>query len=289
MLRETAHAKFDLAIHIEPRKASDGFFPVHYIDCQLDLCDVLIFEQRKKDIEIICDHPKVPANEDNFIYKAAILVKKVSGSTGLGARIILKKNIPVKAGFGGGSSDAAAAVIGLCRLWKIRLNQKQTAGFGRELGKDFYYSLYGKLSEVVGKGKNYDIMPFRTSLPKFWLLVVVPQAEKPSTGWVYEHLKGKNIGRNFDKMVRLKKAIENGDRGEILRNLTNDFEDEICRKFPIVKETEKDLTRAGAEAVLMAGAGLSVVGFFSSKAKAEQGKVKLKGKYSQILITKPIN
>ncbi|OGE03829.1 4-(cytidine 5'-diphospho)-2-C-methyl-D-erythritol kinase [Candidatus Curtissbacteria bacterium RIFCSPLOWO2_01_FULL_41_18] len=298
MTKTTAYAKLDLAININPKKMTDGHYPVRYIDCQIDLCDKLTFENQIEKIEVICDDPSLPVDEDNFVYKAAILLKEMVGKKRLGTKITLVKNIPIKAGFGGGSSDAAATILGLSRLWKVKLSDNQIKRVARDLGKDFYYSYYGKVSEVVGKGKNYEIMPFRSCLPKFWLLVVVPDVEKPSTGWVYENLKTKNIGRNFDKqsfstnkIEKLKTAIWQSDKMGILKNLTNDFEDSVFSYYPIIGEIKDDLARAGAQAAIMAGSGLSVVGFFGSKKKAEIGKQKLEGEgvIKQILVSKPLN
>lgn len=291
MVNITAYAKFDLAIHIEPKKTADGYYHVHYIDCQLDLSDRLLFEPEERKIEIIHNRLELSVTKDNFVYKAAILLKEMVGKKRLGTRITLVKNIPIKAGFGGGSSDAAATILGLSRLWKVKLNDNQIKRVARDLGKDFYYSYYGKVSEVVGKGKNYEIMPFRSRLPKFWFLVVVPDVEKPSTGWVYKNLKTKNIGQNFGKIEKLKTAIWQSDKMGILKNLTNDFEDSVFSYYPVIGEIKDDLARAGAQAAIMAGSGLSVVGFFDSLKKAQLGKSKLKNMrgIKQVIITKPIN
>ena len=295
MTKTTAYAKLDLAININPKKMTDGHYPVRYIDCQIDLCDKLTFENQIEKIEVICDDPSLPVDEDNFVYKAAILLKEMVGKKRLGAKITLVKNIPIKAGFGGGSSDAAATILGLSRLWKVKLSDNQIKRVARDLGKDFYYSYYGKVSEVVGKGKNYEIMPFRSCLPKFWLLVVVPDVEKPSTGWVYENLKTKNIGRNFDKqsfstnkIEKLKTAIWQSDKMGILKNLTNDFEDFMSFNFPIIGTIKTDLARVGAQATIMAGSGLSVVGFFDSLKNVQAAKNKLKNMQGlkKVLVTK---
>lgn len=289
MLKIFAYAKFDLGIHIEPKKTADGYYPVHYIDCQIDLHDELFFEKREGNIEVICNNPAVPDGEDNFVWRAALALKKISGKKNMGAKITLVKNIPIKAGFGGGSSDGAATVIGLSRLFSIKLSEKQMAGLARDLGKDFYYSLYGKLSEVVGRGKNYEVVPFSSRLPVFWLLVVVPIEEKPSTGWVYEHLKTSDLGGNSAKIIKLKTAILKRDKMGILNNLTNDFESIVSSFHPVVSQIKDQLARSGAQASIMAGAGLSVAGFFESRAKAQKARGKLKGKYQKVLIAKTIN
>ena len=291
MIHRKAYAKLDLAIHIEPKKKADGYFPVHYIDCQIDLCDRLDFENQANKIEVGCDDPSLPEGKDNFVNRAAQLVKKTIGRKSLGAKITLEKNIPIKAGFGGGSSDAAATILGLSRLWQVKLDHGQINGMAGQLGKDFYYSLHGKVSEVVGTGKNYEVMPLGRNLPGFWLLVVVPWEEKPSTSWVYQHLNEKNLGRNFDKITKLKTAISKNDKIDILKNISNDFEESVSLHFPIVSQIRDDLKTAGAQATIMAGAGLSVVGFFDSLKKAEVAKKKLirMQDIKQILVTRPVN
>lgn len=289
MITKKAYAKLDLAIHIEPKKRPDGYYPVHYIDCQLDLYDKLTFENQRNDIEVICGEPTLRTTKENFVYKSAILLKKMLGNAALGARITLLKNIPIKAGFGGGSSDAAAAILGLSRLWKVTLNEPQQKRLARSLGKDFYYSLYGGLSKVIGDGKNYKVTALSSRLPSFWLLVVVPTEQKPSTAWVYGHLKNANIGRNFDKFEKLKAAVLKSDKIGILKNLTNDFETLAPSNFPVVEKLKAGLVSVGAKAAVMAGSGLSVVGFFENRKKAQKAKGKLKGKYQKVLVAKTIS
>jgi 4-diphosphocytidyl-2-C-methyl-D-erythritol kinase len=290
MVKKTAFAKLDLAISISPIKSNDGYYPVDYIDCQIDLSDELLIEQKEKDIAIICDHPGVPKNKENFIYQAVQLLKELKGDKNLGAKIVLKKGIPIKAGFGGGSSDGAAVLRGLEELWEIKLNEKQLASLAKVLGKDFYYSLHGGLCEIHGEGKNYRVIPLSSALPKFWLLIVVPFEEKPSTGWVYEHLNTKDIGRNLDKLENLKEVILEKNKSEdILKNLNNDFESSVSRFYPVIKRIKKDLVKFGSAAEIMAGAGLAVVGFFENKEKAQKAKGKLEGKYQKVLIAKTIN
>ena len=288
MIQQKAYAKLDLGIEIYPEKLGDGYFPVRYIDCQLDLCDDLFFENQKGTIEVVCSEPLL-LQEDNFVYKAAILLRELAGSRNLGAKITLKKNIPIKAGFGGGSSDAAAAVWGLSKIWKIKVSENMIATMANQLGKDFYYSWHGKLSEVVGKGRIYQVLSIDANLPEFWLLVIVPSEEKPSTAWVYENLKLSKNRQDSGKIEKLKMAILAGKKENILKNLANDFEQPVSVHFPVVGKMKNDLEKVGALKGIMAGAGLAVVGFFESRQKAEEGKALLNGKYRKIYISRPIN
>ena len=289
MVKVAAYAKFDLAIHIKPKKRADGYYPVHYIDCQLSLADKLSFELKDRDIEIVCDHPEVPRGRDNFVLKAADLLRSKTNKKELGARITLTKNIPIKAGFGGGSSDAAATLVGLCKLWKIKLSDSLALNLAEDLGKDFYYSVYGRVSEVIGNGKDYKIVSIGACLPQFWLIILVPKEDKPSTGWIYEHLKTKNIGHSFGKIAKLKEAILKKNKTGILANLSNDFEKDVSSYFPVIDEMKGDLNRLGALSAIMAGAGLSVVGFFDSKKKPEVAKQKLNGCYRKIFVSRLIS
>ena len=288
MIRQRAYAKLDLGIEIYPEKLDDGYFPVRYIDCQLGLCDDLSFENQKGTIEVVCSEPSI-LQKDNFVYKAAILLRQIAGTRNLGAKITLKKNIPIKAGFGGGSSDAAAAVLGLSKIWKLKLSENMIATMANRLGKDFYYSWHGKLSEVKGKGRKYKVDLITAELPDFWLLIIIPREEKPSTGWVYENLKISRNRQDSGRIEKLKRAILSCQRENILKNLSNDFEKTVSSHFPVVDKMKKDLKMAGALRGIMAGAGLAVVGFFNTQKEAQNAKEKLKGSYKQIIITKPIS
>lgn len=315
MIKIQAFAKLDLAIHIDPRKSKDDLYPVNYIDCQIDLTDELTFE-KAQNLEIICRHPEVPTDKTNFIFQAASFLGEIASdryprtkvrsslfftrfgfhrwlerqgflaqNKKSGAKITLVKNIPVKAGFGGGSADAAATIRGLCQLWDATLTQNQLTDLARQLGKDFYYSLHGGLCEVSSVGKNYQIKPLKSRLPQFWLVVIVPHEEKPGTGWMYKNLKPDKIGHDRQKLGKLKKAIESHNRPEILKNLHNDFEKSVSYYFPIIDKMKNDLIKLGAQSALMAGAGLSIVGFFESQKSAQKAKEKLAGGYKQILIS----
>ncbi|OGD99610.1 hypothetical protein A2W45_01965 [Candidatus Curtissbacteria bacterium RIFCSPHIGHO2_12_41_11] len=155
----------------------------------------------------------------------------------------------------------------------------------KDLGKDFYYSIYGRVSEVIGDGKDYKVVPIGACLPQFWLVILVPKEDKPSTGWIYEYLKAKNIGHSFGKIAKLKEAILKHNKTGILANLSNDFEKDVSSYFPVIDDMKENLNRLGALSAIMAGAGLSVVGFFDSQKKAQSAKESLEQKYRQVLVT----
>lgn len=283
MIKEKAKAKLDLNIHILPEK-KDGLYIVKYLDCQIDLSDTLYFKKSKNN-EVICKKYPELNNENNFAFVVLDYFKKFDKKNN--TKIIIDKKIPIRAGFGGGSSDAASAVKGLERLWDVNM-QNNLSDLSYKLGKDFFYSYHGDLCEIIGEGKKYTVNNLKIKLPAFWLIIIVPDEKKPSTGWMYGKLKLKEIGKNQGKLEELKRAILDKDRNKILQNLFNDFEKLAAQTFPIVKKIKKELVNVGAGAALMAGAGLSIVGFYNSKKDAKYAFNNLKLKYKNIILTRTI-
>lgn len=288
MIKEEAFAKFNLNLHIVPERSESGFFPLKLLNYQADLKDEIYLEPLKKRIKITCDHPNVPKGENNFMMKVAIFLKKLSANHNLGARITLKKNISIKAGLGGGSSDAAATLRGLLKLWQLQLKENQLKELAKQLGQDFYYSYYGGLCQFKIEDYNYQLSPLPYKLPSFWLLIITPKEEKPSTAWMYQNIKVSGLGKNMEKLERLKKAIQTESKSKIINNLFNDFEEFAGSIFPVVTRIKKDLIREGALQGVMTGAGLSMIGFFENKDKTEKAFHRLKNKYKQVLISKTV-
>jgi len=265
MLRKTAPAKFDLAIHIEPGKKADGYYPVYYIDCQLDLGDKLTFENQTDVIEVICDEPTLDNNKENFVYKSAILLREIVDNLHLGARITLFKNIPIKAGFGGGSSDAAAAIIALNALLGLGWSRETMAGVGSPLGSDVPFFLFAPSALVRGRGE--DVTAFAVTGTR-WVVLVNP-GFPIETRWAYEQLSAGRSG------VRpLADGLRGIDRGgavsweQAVALMENDFEAALAPSHPVLGQIKQQLLDAGAEAALLSGSGATVFGVFRDKAAA---------------------
>jgi len=265
MIIEKASAKLNLNLHLLPKKLDNNFYPVRFINCQIDLSDDLSFQKIKNKIVLITDDKELPLGMDNLIYKTAHLFKKLIGNNELGVKINLKKRIPIKAGFGGGSSDAAATIKGLEKLWEKKLNDSQKKYLASKLGKDVFYFLKEGLCQVSDDGSLVNKLAYK--IPNLYLIIIIPKIKKPSTGWMYNNLNLKSIGRNLKKINVLEKAIIKQDKEEILSSLFNDFEDTVIKLFPIVKEIKNDMIKAGAINTLLAGSGLSMTGFFTEKIK----------------------
>jgi 4-diphosphocytidyl-2-C-methyl-D-erythritol kinase len=272
MIKEKAWAKLNLNLHLIPKKLNNNLYPVRFINCQIDLFDELSFKLIKKKIEGIA--------KDNLVYKAVVLLKKLSGNKDLGARIYLKKYIPIKAGLAGGSADAAAAIIGLSKLWKIKLDQVQLNYLAGELGKDVYYCLRGGLCQIEEDGSK--IISLEYKLPKFWLVIITPEEKKPSTAWMYNNLDIKKIGNYQLKLEKIKRAVKLSNKKDILENLHNDFESLAVNCCPKITNIKNDLKNKGALNTLLAGSGFSMVGFFEAKNQAVNAFESLKVKYKNI-------
>jgi len=282
MIKAKAYAKFNLNLHLLP-KMINGFYPVRFLNCQLNLADEVIFKNQANQIEVICEHPKVPQDKKNLIYKAARLLKREVNRPKLGAKIILKKHVPVKAGLGGGSSDAAAALNFLPRLWNLTIPRSKLIPLASSLGKDVVYSLIGGLAKISGTGER--VAPLSIKMPQFPLVLVVPKETKPSTAWSYRHLEEKTLGKNLNKLSKCVKAISTQDINLLTLSLHNDFEASIVKHYPIVAQIKTELKQLGALRTLLCGSGLTVVGFFKSRSLALEAQKRLSNKYQLVILT----
>ena len=284
MIKEKAWAKLNLNLHIIPKESVNGYYPVRFINCQLTLHDDLFFISEKEKITVVCDHPKLIDAQKNLVYKAACLIKNMVKDKQLGVKIILKKNIPVRVGLGGGSSDAAATIRGLMKIWKVRLTTKQLFYLAENLGRDVFYCLEGGLCEIRGDGAQ--VIPLILKTPALRLVIVIPEEEKPSTSWMYKNLDFGKIGQNLNQLTRLKKGLRDNKKSEIFDSLHNDFEYSVEKKNPFFSKIKVDFQNFGAENSLLCGSGLAVAGFFATQKKAKKAYDRLVFKYKNIILTK---
>jgi len=274
----TAPAKLNLYLQVLAKKDGEKLHQIRAVNCQLALADEITLVNQSRKIEVSCrfGHVCQCTKSDycrgvkNLIVKAAELLREKSGRQELGVSIHVEKHIPPAVGLGGGSADAACVLKGLARLWKIG-GIKEIKEIGEKIGSDVSYCLEGGLCEVSGFGEKIKRLAYK--LPKRSVVIVVPEAEKPSTAWVY----GK-----FDKR---KMEIEKNDRFFLWHNLRNDFELLMVRKYPILGEIKQKLLKYGASGVILAGSGLAMVGFFKNKGLVQKAYQKLKKEYKKVYLT----
>ena len=279
-----AYAKINLNLHLLPNKLKSGFYPIRYINCQINLFDDIFLEKTENKIVFSSSNSKgLPKISKNLAYKAAVLLKNEFKNKNFGAKIKLIKNIPIKAGFGGGSSDAALVILSLIKLWKIKVNEKQLFNIANQLGKEVFYYLKGGVCEVLKDGTLVN--KINNKSPKIWLVLVSPKNKKPSTEYMFKNLNNSLIGKQINKFNEMKKAFLKKNIKNIIKNLHNDFEIFAIKKYPEILKIKTDLKNNKAESSLMTGAGLYIVGYFRNKKAAVLAYNKLRIKYKSAILT----
>jgi len=214
---------------------------------------------RPERIMLSCQGLSVPNNKENLVYRAASAFFSKTG-TPRGISIKLTKNIPVSAGLGGGSSDAAFILKGLNEMWSNPLTPQELADLAVCLGADVPFFLLNR--PCIARGIGEILEPIER-WPKFWYSIVMPALEV-STAWVYGNLKLKLTKGEYQYIVTWLRK----ERFEISRILENDLETVTGFHFPIIASIKKLFLDEGAEGALMSGSGPSVFGIFKSKDKA---------------------
>lgn len=275
-----APAKLNLSLNILPQKRPDGLHPVKFLNCQISLFDQIKIQPSRKNQ--ITYQPKQLLKPKNDLLSQALRLLPQKENL----KITVQKNIPIRAGLGGGSADAAALINYLNKKWQLNLSLQKRFSIGQRLGLDVVYCLLGGLCLVSGSGEK--VTPLKIPLPKLHLLIITPQISKPSTAWAYQNLNLTKIGQNLPKLVKLKKAIKEKNLKSITQNLHNDFEYSIIKSFPQIDMIKKDLKKSGALNSLLCGSGLSVFGLFTTKNSAQKAFNILKNLYPTVFLTNTI-
>ncbi|MEA3485534.1 MAG: 4-(cytidine 5'-diphospho)-2-C-methyl-D-erythritol kinase, partial [Candidatus Aerophobetes bacterium] len=178
-----AAAKINLYLNVLGKR-DDGYHEIESVMQSVTLYDKIILRSLKKDISILCDNPEAPSEKHNLCYRAAKLFLKETGIK-QGVEIEIHKVIPMRAGLGGGSADAAAVLEGMSKLFGIEVSYLDLLKWAERLGADVPFCLRGGTALVKGKGENILPLP---PLRKGWLVLVHPEIPIP-TFWIYKKLK----------------------------------------------------------------------------------------------------
>jgi len=229
----------------------------------INLFDLLELTVVSGDIRIRCEGFHVPDDENNLVWKAA---RSFFSKTGVeeGVSVRLRKSIPVAAGMGGGSSDAAATLLSLNEMWGRPLSSSDLHASAAALGADVPFFLNCRPSLARGIGEILEPLKY---WPNCWYVIVNPPVEV-STAWAYRNLKLKLTTGEYEYIVRI---LRNA-RFAVSHILENDLEDVTSAAFPIIKTIKNLLIDAGAEGAMMTGSGPSVFGVFSSQDGAESAR-----------------
>lgn len=259
---EKAPAKINLALDVL-RKREDGYHEVEMVMTMIDLADrIEMYELPRDTIVISSQVGYIPLDEKNLAFQAAKLFKE-RFNVSRGVYIHLNKKIPVAAGLAGGSSDAAATLRGLNRLWGLNIPLTELEELGAELGSDIPFCVRGGTAIVRGRGEQVESIP---SPPKCWVIVARP-AISVSTAEIYSRLKVDSI-KIHPSVQKMKDAIYHADYQDVCANLGNVLEDVTISLYPEVKRIKDCMRNLGADGVLMSGSGPSVFALVRRESKA---------------------
>jgi 4-diphosphocytidyl-2-C-methyl-D-erythritol kinase len=259
---EKAPAKINLVLDVL-HKRSDGYHEVEMVMTMVDLADRIEMRELPGDTIIISSQAGyIPLDEKNLAFQAARLIKEQYGVS-KGVYIHLDKKIPVAAGLAGGSSDAAATLRGLNRLWGLGIAQQDLQKLGGELGSDVPFCIAGGTAIARGRGELLEPLP---SPPPCWVILAKPPINV-STADVYGKLNAAVISRH-PSVEKMREAIASDDFGAVCSKLGNVLEDVTMALHPEVRQIKECMVRFGADGALMSGSGPTVFGIVRRKSKA---------------------
>lgn len=259
-----APAKINLCLHVQG-KFENGYHDLVMLMQRVSLYDRLEIGLRVDgSFDFSCPGLSLAVGEENLALRAAKLLLAHAGSA-LGAEIALQKNIPVAAGLGGGSSDAATVLLALNQMAKLGLSSAELMEIGVRLGADVPFFILERAAWATGIG---DRLEPEADLPAIYYLLVNPRVPV-STAWVYQNLR-------LTSPVDVAKLREFPRTAEgLVRLLCNDLERVTLAHYPVIQEVKQQLIAAGALGALMSGSGATVFGLFSEREQAEQLAVDL--------------
>ncbi|MWC31131.1 4-(cytidine 5'-diphospho)-2-C-methyl-D-erythritol kinase [Paenibacillus sp. MMS18-CY102] len=258
---EKAPAKINLLLDVL-HKREDGFHEVEMIMTMVDLADRLEMEELQRDQIIISSQAGyIPLDEKNLAFQAAKLIKD-RYDVRKGVYIHLDKKIPVAAGLAGGSSDAAAALRGLNRLWGLGISDQELCVLGAELGSDVPFCVTGGTALATGRGERLEQID---NPPQCWVVLAKPPINV-STADVYGRFKAAELTEH-PSMKDMLSAISRGSFNDMCSSLGNVLEKVTLKHYPEVLQLKESMQRLGAEGVLMSGSGPTVFGLVSKEAK----------------------
>ena len=263
-------AKLNLYLKVLAKR-KDNYHNIETIFERIALFDTLFFKTRSDGkIKVSCSNKKIPVGKGNIVYRAAALLqKKFKVKRGIEIRIV--KRIPVAAGLAGGSSNAAYTLLGLNRLWGLKLKKERLIVIAKALGSDVAFFIYN-CSFARGKGRGEKITALGgLKRVKFWHILAVPKLQV-LTPLIYKKWD-KNVGtfkltKAGPGVKILTSALIKNDLSLISLGLYNNLEKITFKAYPIVKRLREELVKLGLKAILMSGSGPAVFGIVSSRKEA---------------------
>lgn len=259
-------AKINLYLRILGKRA-DGYHEVETVMVPVDFGDTITLLLRKTSIALECDNPNLPTDDSNLALRAAKLMAETFPAE-KGVKIVLQKRIPLAAGLGGGSSNAATVMRGLNRLWQLERPVADLDPLAAQMGSDINFFL--RNGAAVCRGRGEQVQPLACRLAATVLLV--NPGFGISTAWAYQSWaeQAHRLTGPAPDISLLCRALEAGDLDAVARALYNDLERPALWKFPVLELIKDVLRETGAAGALMSGSGATVFGLFAKRAQAEE-------------------
>ena len=274
-----SRAKINLSIDVLGKR-QDGYHLVEMIMQAIDLYDLIEISEKDNDqITIKSTSDEIPLDCNNLVYKAANLIKKTF-NINKGVEIHIKKNIPVAAGMAGGSSNAAAVLVGLNKLWNLNLSNQQLEKIGLKLGADVPFCING--GAVLASGIGEELTPIKGLTKDVCILVCKPDLFV-STKEVYECIDSKDIDKRPNNKFLIE-CLKNEDTRQLAENMFNVLEGVTMDKHPVIQQIKDIMTNNRALGAMMSGSGPTVFGLYENREDAVKCKAILEKQFKQTFV-----
>jgi len=269
-MRVNAYAKINWCLRILSREV-DGYHKIATLFQSVSLKDTLVFKKITEGFSFSTNSEVIPKDSANLVLRAVEALCNKIKKVPSGLEVFLEKNIPVEAGLGGGSADAAVALNALNVLWKLGLPEKELLKIASAIGADVSFNVKGGLAEGLGRGEKLKFY----SLRRQYRIIIVKPNIGVSTKWAYEEFDKINaepvsLASAKEDMKNLIAALNASDFENIKKYAVNDFEKVVYPKYPQIENIKNKLIKTGALAALLSGSGSSVFGVFENKEKTEK-------------------
>ncbi|SCK01522.1 4-diphosphocytidyl-2-C-methyl-D-erythritol kinase [uncultured Clostridium sp.] len=276
-----AYAKVNISLDVVGKR-EDGYHLLRMIMQNIDLYDEIIVEKQSRDIIIECNKNYVPTDSRNLAYKAAMAFKE-RYNISEGVKIKIFKNIPVSAGLAGGSTDAAAVLKLVNKLFEVNASKEELMELGLKLGADIPYCIQGGTALCEGVGEVITpLKPFRDKI-----IVLVKPSFGVSTKEVYKNFDMEKV-KKHPETEALIKAMAEDDLRYVAYNMRNLLENVTLKKHKVLINLKEEMNKYGAINSMMSGSGPTVFAFFDDMLKAQRCFEKMKEKYNEVFLTRTI-
>lgn len=280
MVKVLAPAKINFTLDITG-KLDNGYHTVDMVMQSVNLFDEVTVEVDKgSEINLTCNKEDIPCNSSNTAYKAVQLFAEKTGLS-FGAKVHIEKNIPAQAGLAGGSTDGAAVLVALNKIFNTQITIDQLAEIGAKIGADVPFCLYGGTMLATGIGTDLKKIPHNFPFNDYYILLCKPNINV-STPQAYK-LSDSRAYSNVVHSTAVISALEDNNIAEFCNGLYNDFDSLLMLEQ--VQQIKTDMLKSGALSAVMSGSGPTVYGIFNDIEKANLALKDLEQQYKDVYIT----